>query len=155
MRRRYEIPCRGRRETWIRDQFSLLGILLTVTILWESGCLWLFAMSSSLPWRNRKMKMATAFPSGVCSPLGTRGLSMNHSNRGHQSDCQQWTESCCCWVERQRNRCQDHTDMENCGVVSPGKLSGVLDAESQDQRGLERVQGKVPKNIESVRTLLS
>ena len=155
MRRWYEVTCRGLRETWIQDHLSLLGILLTVTIIWESGCLWLFAMSSSLPCRNRKMKMTIAFPSGVGSPLGNRGLSMNHCNTGHQNDCQQWTRSCCCWVETQRNRCQDHTDMQTCGAESPGKLSGVLDDVSQDQRGLERVQGRVPKMIESIRTLLS
>ena len=45
--------------------------------------------------------------------------------------------------------------MENCGAVSPGKLLGVLDAVSQDQKGLERVQGRVPKMTENVRTLLS
>lgn len=45
--------------------------------------------------------------------------------------------------------------MYNCGAASPGTRSAVLDVTSQDQRGLEKVQGRAPKVTESVRTLMS
>lgn len=52
------------------------------------------------------------------------------------------------------NRHQDHLEMYNCGA-SPGTLSVALDVAAQDQRGLEKVQGRTPEMIENVQTAVS
>lgn len=105
---------------------------------------------------TQKMNKTIAIPSGVCSPLEKRGLSMNHYNAGHQSGCQQGSGSCCHRVERQGNRYQDYyLHMNHHGAWSPGMLWAVLDGTPQDQRGLEKVQGKAPTMRGRVSTLPS
>lgn len=74
----------------------------------------------------------SCFPLEICSPLGTEGCAESSNREASKAIASNELKVAAAGL-KSRNRMPRTTDMGNCGVVSPGKLSGVLDAESQDQ----------------------